>query len=160
MLRLGANWFGGAATLAAMGLMLGGCIGETEPTERDDSVSSEVKGGGKGKPGGGGTPTPTPSAVTCLSMHGRTVTAPWVSESVYMKAGERLTAKVSPARDGDMIDLTSSIGLNITFSDSPAITGLAFAPSMTGNYNLGWSVEAVEPRPTSLTWTFSCSPGG
>jgi hypothetical protein len=164
MLRL-ANRFA-LVSLAATALMLGGCAADADPgTDDAESISSEVKGGkGKGGSGGGGgggtTPPPPPTYVTCAGMHGRTVTAPYVSEIVSMRAGETITATVSPAREGDSIILSVAIGLSFTFYEKPATTGFAYTATQSTNHSFGWSLEAAGTRPESLTWTFRCSSGG
>lgn len=113
-----------------------------------------------GKPGTGAGETSTTTSTTCSSMHGRTVTASWVSEVVTMKAGETLTAKVSPAYTGDKIILSVGVSSTVSLNEAPATSGIAFtAPSSTA-YGLGWSYEAAGTRPSSLTWSFTCSSGG
>jgi hypothetical protein len=68
-----------------------------------------------------------------------------------------ITAKVSPARSGDLIDLTTGIGTSIGFYDAPSSTGLAFRAPANGVYNLAWSLDAAGTAPTTLTWSFTCS---
>lgn len=101
--------------------------------------------------------TTTAATYSCSSFHGLTVTADSVSRnSVGLKAGEVIGVTVSPARDGDMIILTEGF----TFYDAPATSGLQFRAPNDGSYNFGWSLDAAGTRPSSLTWSFTCSTGG
>ena len=107
---------------------------------------------------------PGPTAATtatysCAYFAGRTVTGDYVAvNSVGLKAGEAIGVTVSPAREGDMIIL--SVGGNgIFFEEAPATSGLKFTAPADGSYNFGWSLEAAGTRPTSLTWSFTCSSG-
>lgn len=101
--------------------------------------------------------TQTTATYSCSSFQGLTVTADSVSRnSVGLKAGEVIGVTVSPARDGDTIILTQGF----TFSDAPATSGLQFRAPSDGTYNFGWSLDAAGTRPSSLTWSFTCSTGG
>jgi hypothetical protein len=111
-------------------------------------------------PASAAKPQPGSTQVTatysCGSFHGLTVTADSVSRnSVGLKAGEVIGVTVSPAREGDMIILTEGF----TFYDAPAISGLQFRAPSDGTYNFGWSLDAAGTRPSSLTWSFTCSSG-
>ncbi|WES64697.1 hypothetical protein P0L94_01180 [Microbacter sp. GSS18] len=108
---------------------------------------------------GGGSST-TLSGVTCSSLDGRTVTASGVSEVVGMKAGETLRVTVSPALTGDDIIMTVALGAAFGFYEAPAKSGISYTAGITANHSFGWSYEAAGTRPSSLTWTFSCSSGG
>ena len=106
--------------------------------------------------------TPQAAAATstatysCSHFSGLTVTGDSVvRNSVGLKAGETIGVTVSPARDGDMIILTSGF----TFYDAPATSGLQFRAPADGTYNFGWSLDAAGTRPSSLTWSFTCSSG-
>jgi hypothetical protein len=102
------------------------------------------------------TSTQTTATYSCSSFQGLTVTADSVSRnSVGLKAGEVIGVTVSPAREGDMIILTQGF----TFSDAPATSGLQFRAPYDGTYNFGWSLDAAGTRPSSLTWSFTCSTG-
>lgn len=93
---------------------------------------------------------------SCSHFSGLTVTADSVSRnSVGLKAGETIGVTVSPAREGDMIILTEGF----TFSDAPATSGMQFRAPADGTYNFGWSLDAAGTRPSSLTWSFTCSTG-
>ncbi|MBM7503779.1 hypothetical protein ACFPER_09860 [Agromyces aurantiacus] len=96
---------------------------------------------------------------TCASFSGLTVTADTVSRSpVSLNAGDVIRATVSPARDGDVIILSAAAGTSINFVEAPATTGLSWKAPVTGSYGLGWSLEASGTRPSSLTWSFTCTP--
>ena len=106
-------------------------------------------------PGGGQTTTATNS---CGTFEGLVLTQPSVSYTgVALRAGEKITARMSPAATGDKIMLSVARGLTITFRSAPATDGLVFSPTSDGSYNLGWSLEAAGARPPSITWTFDCS---
>ena len=108
----------------------------------------------------GSTTTATTATYGCSYFNGRTVTANWVSvNSVGLKAGEEIGVTISPARAGDMIILSVSSGQSITFLDEPATSGLKYKAAYDGTYNFGWSLEASGTRPSSITWTFTCSTG-
>ena len=97
---------------------------------------------------------------SCSYFAGRTVTADSVSvNSIGLRAGEVIGVTVSPARIGDTIVLSGGGSGSIFFQDAPATSGLNFRAPADGSYNLGWSLDAGGTRPTSLTWTFSCSSG-
>lgn len=111
------------------------------------------------KPQPGSTTTAT-SAYTCGYFSGRTVTANTVSVSpVSLKAGETIGVTVSPARDGDVILLSVGASTTIGFFEAPATSGLKFTAPSDGSYGLGWSLEASGTRPSSITWSFTCSTG-
>jgi len=104
--------------------------------------------------------TATTATYGCSYFSGRTVTANWVSvSSVGLNAGEVIGVTVSPARVGDEIILSVSSGQSITFLDEPATSGLKFKAASAGTYSFGWSLEAAGTRPSSITWTFTCSSG-
>jgi len=100
---------------------------------------------------------PTASAaVGCSYFNGLKVTSNWVSVTgVSLKAGESITAKVSPATTGDVIILTASRGLGTTWLDEPATAGITYTADASANYNFGWSFEAGGTRPSSLTYSFT-----
>lgn len=94
----------------------------------------------------------------CGYFAGRTVTANSVSvNDVGLKAGEVVGVTVAPARVGDSIILTVGGSGSIEFRDAPATSGLKFTAPYDGTYNFGWSLEAGGTRPSSLTWSFTCS---
>jgi hypothetical protein len=100
----------------------------------------------------------TTATYTCGTFEGLVLTQSSVSYTgVALRAGERITARVSPAATGDKIMLSVARGLTITFRSAPATDGLVFSPTSDGSYNLGWSLEAAGARPSSITWTFDCS---
>ena len=102
----------------------------------------------------------TTSSYTCSYFSGRTVTANSVSANpVSLKAGEVIGVTVSPARVGDSIILSVGGNSTITFYDAPATSGLKFTAPYDGTYGLGWSLEASGTRPSSITWSFTCSSG-
>lgn len=97
---------------------------------------------------------------TCAYFSGRTVTANSVSVSpVSLKAGETIGVTVSPARVGDAIVLSVGSNLTVGFYEAPATSGLKFTAPYDGSYGLGWSLEASGTRPSSITWSFTCSTG-
>ena len=101
-------------------------------------------------------PQAAAATYSCSHFSGLTVTADSVSRnSVGLKAGETIGVTVSPAREGDMIILTQGF----TFYDAPATSGLQFRAPYDGTYNFGWSLDAAGTRPSSLTWSFTCSSG-
>ncbi|MEV1131152.1 hypothetical protein [Agromyces sp. NPDC049794] len=102
----------------------------------------------------------TTTSYTCGYFNGRTVTANTVSVSpVSLKAAEVIGVTVSPARVGDTIILSVGTGMTINFYEAPATSGLQFKAPNDGTYGLGWSLEASGTRPSSITWTFTCSTG-
>lgn len=105
-------------------------------------------------------PAPAPPQHNCAYFAGLTVTANTVSvSSVGLKAGEVIGVTVSPARVGDTIIVSSGSSGMITFQDAPATSGLNFRAPADGVYGLGWSLEVSGTRPSSLTWSFTCSTG-
>jgi len=132
--------------LAAIGLMFGLALAAT----------TAVAPASAAKPGPDAATTAT---YTCGYFAGRTVTADSVAvNSIGLKAGEVIGVTVSPARVGDTIILSGG-GNGIFFMDAPATSGLNFRAPADGTYNLGWSLEASGTRPSSLTWSFTCSTG-
>ena len=112
-------------------------------------------------PGGGSVQSDTAATYGCSYFNGRTVTANTVSvNSVGLKAGEVIGVKVSPARVGDWIILTAASGQAVTFLDEPATSGLNYKAAYDGTFNFSWSLEASGTRPSSITWSFTCSTGG
>lgn len=102
---------------------------------------------------------PAAAQYSCGYFSGLTVTGDYVAvNSIGLKAGEVIGVTVSPAREGDMIILSGG-GNGIFFEDAPATEGLQFRAPADGSYNLGWSLEASGTRPSSLTWSFTCSTG-
>ena len=77
-----------------------------------------------------------------------------------LQAGEVIGVKVSPARVGDWIILTAASGQAVTFLDEPATSGLNYKAAYDGTFNFSWSLEASGTRPSSITWSFTCSTGG
>lgn len=133
-----------ATSAAAIGAMIGLAV----------AALTAVAPASAAKPQPGSTQTT--ATYSCGSFHGLTVTADSVSRnSVGLKAGEVIGVTVSPAREGDMIILTEGF----TFSDAPAISGMQFRAPSDGTYNFGWSLDAAGTRPSSLTWSFTCSTG-
>ncbi|WP_400998445.1 hypothetical protein [Agromyces sp. GXQ0307] len=105
----------------------------------------------------------TAGSYSCGYFDGLSVTSPKVVvDSVALKAGEVIGATVSPARVGDDIFLTSSIGLNITFSGGPATEGFMFTAPADAIYRLSFSLAVPDGStvPDGLTWSFTCSTGG
>jgi hypothetical protein len=99
---------------------------------------------------------PASAAVGCSYFNGLKVTANWVSiTGVALKAGESITATVSPATTGDKVILTASLGLGTTWLNAPASTGITYTAGTSTNYNFGWSFEAAGTRPSSLTYSFT-----
>jgi len=112
-------------------------------------------------PAAGSVQSTTTATYGCSYFNGRTVTANTVSvSSVGLKAGEAIGVTVSPARVGDEIILTISSGQTINFVDAPATSGLKYTAPSDGTYSFGWSLEASGTRPSSITWSFTCSTGG
>ena len=112
-------------------------------------------------PAGGSVQSTTTATYGCSYFNGRTVTANTVSvNSVGLKAGEVIGVKVSPARVGDWIILTAASGQAVTFLDEPATSGLNYKAAYDGTFNFSWSLEASGTRPSSITWSFTCSTGG
>lgn len=136
--------------LATIGLMFGLALAAT----------TAVAPASAAKP----APTTTQSTTatySCAYFSGLTMTGNSVSvNSVGLKAGEVIGVTVSPARVGDTIVLSGGGGGTIFFEDAPATEGLKFSSSTGGTYNLGWSLDASGTRPSSLTWSFTCSTGG
>lgn len=112
-------------------------------------------------PRGGGDTSPTPT-YTCATFSGLTLTQASVSYyPVSMQAGETITARVSPAVDGQKIILTASSAYGNAWLESPVSSGLAYTAPGTGSYSFGWSLHSSGlPRPETLTWSFTCSSGG
>ena len=95
---------------------------------------------------------------TCATFEGLVLTQPSVNYSgVSLRAGETITARMSPAATGDEIILTVARGFSITFYSAPAAQGMVYTAPGDGSYGLGWSLEAAGTRPPSITWTFDCS---
>lgn len=133
-------------SLAAVGLMFGLALAATTAVAPASAA--------KPAPSAGATAT-----YTCGYFAGRTVTGDnVVVNSVGLKAGEVIGVTVSPARVGDTIVLSGG-GNGIFFQDAPATQGLSFRAPADGTYNLGWSLDASGDRPSSLTWSFTCSSG-
>jgi hypothetical protein len=95
-------------------------------------------------------------STTCSGFNGKTITAPTVSASgIAMRGGDTITAKVSPARDGDRIRVVATMGLNFLVSDGAALTGYTWRAPADGVYNMGWSLTTATTVPTTLTWSFT-----
>ncbi|MFC5788920.1 hypothetical protein ACFPPE_03540 [Agromyces tardus] len=108
-----------------------------------------------------GTSQTTTATYSCSYFSGRTVTADTVSVSpVALKKGEVIGVTVSPARTGDTIILSVGSGFTVNMYEAAATSGLKFTAPADGSYGLGWSLEASGTRPSSITWSFTCSSGG
>ncbi|MCD2443066.1 hypothetical protein LQ757_12355 [Agromyces sp. SYSU K20354] len=141
--------------LAAIGAMIGLALAATTAVAPASASASAAKPQPSGQ-----TATAT-STYTCAHFNGLTVTADTVNRSsVSLKAGEVIGATVSPARVGDEIFLSVTSGLNFVFYSAPATSGLKYTAPYGGTFNLGWSLKTSGTRPSSLTWTFTCSTGG
>lgn len=139
-------------TKAALGAILGAALALTLAV----SPASAAK-----PPRGGGESTITASA-TCATFSGLTLTQSSVSyPSVSLQAGEVITANVTPAISGQAIYLKYGVGTSITFTSAPVTEGVTFTAPYSTIYSLGWSLESNGiPRPSTLTWSFTCSTGG
>jgi hypothetical protein len=102
-------------------------------------------------------PSASAAAVGCSYFKGATITANYVSISAALNAGDTITAKVSPAKTGDKVILSTALGMSIYFKDAEASTGVVFKAPYTQTYNLGYSFEAAGVRPTSLTYSFTAT---
>jgi len=99
----------------------------------------------------------TLSASTCSSLKGLTTTGSTASFSgVALKAGDTITASVSPARVGDSIFLTATIGLNMIFGGG-ATTGYTFDVPADAYYNLTYSLKSTTAPTSTLTWSFNAT---
>ena len=138
-----------ATSLTAIGVMIGLAIAVTTAIVPASATTSAPSSTGA-----------TAATYGCGYFNGLTVTANSVSvNSVGLAAGEVIGVTVSPARVGDTIILTVASGQAITFLDEPSTSGLKFQAPAAGTYNFGWSLEASGTRPSSLTWSFTCSTG-
>jgi len=100
----------------------------------------------------------TSSSVGCSYFDGLTVTgSPVAQNSVALRAGDVITATVSPARTGDTIFLSAPIGLNFSFYDSPATSGLTFVAPADALYSMTWTLKTAATIPADLTWSFTSS---
>lgn len=109
-----------------------------------------------GKPGG--SASVAAASATCATFEGLVVTASSVSYGpVALAAGESIKVTVSPARTTDKILLSAGLLNGSTLYSSAATAGLTFTATYSTSHYFGWSLQAVEPRPTSITWTFDCS---
>lgn len=105
--------------------------------------------------GGGQTAAAT---YTCATFEGLVLTQSSVSYSgVSLRAGEAITARMSPAATGDEIFLSVTLGLSFSFYSAPASQGITYKAPGDGTYGLGWSLDAAGATPSSITWTFDCS---
>lgn len=98
------------------------------------------------------------AAYTCATFEGLVLTQSSVNYSgVSLRAGEAITARVSPAATGDEIMLSVTLGLSFGFHSAPASQGLTYKAPGDGTYNFGWWLRAAGATPPSITWTFDCS---
>ena len=118
-------------------------------------VALTVSPASAAKPGGGGTVAATHS---CATFEGMTSTESYVSyNGVALRAGESITARVTPASPGDQISLNVANGLSFTFFGAEASQGLVFTAAAGGVYSLGWRLLTAGTAPAAVTWTFDCS---
>lgn len=100
--------------------------------------------------------TSTTTSVSCGALNGLTVTAPSYGVSgVVLNAGDKITAKASPATSTDLILLAAATPYGLAFVDGPATTGVVFTAPAAASYGLSWTWEGTKPAPTNLTWTFT-----
>ncbi|WP_194396098.1 hypothetical protein [Microbacterium atlanticum] len=136
----------GRVKIAAIGAAAGVAI----------AVALAVSPASAAKPGGGGGAVTT--AYSCATFEGLTSTQSSVVYSgVGLRAGESITARVSPAGAGDQISLSMSTGLSFTFYAADASQGITFVAPANGSYSLGWSLLPAGTAPAAVTWTFDCS---
>ncbi|WP_426321095.1 hypothetical protein [Microbacterium sp. E-13] len=106
----------------------------------------------------GGEQAALAATYTCATFEGLVLTQPTVSyNGVSLKAGEKITARMSPAATGDEIILTVAEGFAIKVLTAPATQGFVYTAPAAQTVNLSWSLEAAGTRPSSITWTFDCS---
>jgi hypothetical protein len=102
------------------------------------------------------TAPPASAAVGCSYFNGLKVTANTVSVTgVALKAGESITATVSPSVSGDKAYVQSSVGFVIKVTEGDATSGVVFTAGSSTSYNLGWSFTAAGTRPSSITYSFT-----
>lgn len=143
--------------LAAVGALIGLALAATTAVAPASAAKPQPAGGHSTTMS---ATTSTTATYTCGSFSGLSVTANTVSMSpVSLKAGEVIGVTVAPARVGDTIILTVGAGSTVTFYDAPSTSGLKFTAPSDGSYGLGWSLEASGTRPSSITWSFTCSSG-
>lgn len=105
------------------------------------------------KPG----PAPITSSYTCATFEGLQLAQQDVSFSgVALKAGESITATVSPATDYQIL-LTAAVGLNLYFNSVPSSQAITFSAPGDSIYSLNWSLATNGAPAPALTWTFDCS---
>jgi hypothetical protein len=141
------------ARFAALGA-IGASAGMAVAIIAGSSAMAAGHGSGNRKP----APVPAASA-TCATFAGLNVTSTSVSYSaVALKAGQTITAHVSPAASGDSIFLSEAVGLSMGFYEGPA-TGFSFRAPGDAVYNLAWSLKSPTGAtvPTTLSWSFQCS---
>jgi hypothetical protein len=97
------------------------------------------------------------SPTSCSAFAGGTATgSSFAASAVSLRAGETITATVSPAREGDNIWLSSATGfLSITTFQAPASRGLTFQAPATGTYGLTWTLRTTTTMPSTVTWSFT-----
>jgi hypothetical protein len=113
------------------------------------------------RPAPDGTTTTTLSASsTCATFEGLTVYAPSVSyASVALRAGETITAWVSPATSSDTILVNATVGFNFELYGGIASQGFAFTAKTDRVSPLSWqyTLPGSVTSTLSRTWTFDCS---
>ncbi len=98
------------------------------------------------------------TATSCSSFQGATTTGSSPTFSgVALRAGDTITAKVTPALAGDKIFLGGDAGgFNWILTDGPA-GGFTYTAPVTGSYNLQYSLITAGTAASTLTWSFNAT---